>query len=695
MTKRISFFLAFTQIFFSILPLSLHAENYQMHGVEVEDPYAYLEEMDSDQTKQWLDAQERKTTRYFNQLASDRDQILSSLKKNHDFEMRTLPLKIEGKMFYLYRARGKDKYCLCSEDQKGQIEVLIDPDEVKSNENVSLAGYDLSPSKRYLIYGLNHSGSDFKSWHIYDLAKRQDLDSKVTSSKFCFPIWDESSKGIYYTRWEKKDFGQSDQCLGIYYHSLSDSNDQNDQLIYKNLSPNSKMLEANKSLSSGKYLLIESIELGDDKNGILLFDLNSQKTISIFPEKLALFNFLDSKKDLLYFHTSYQAPNKRVISVPINSPSLDSIREVIAESKDELSSVYATQNYFICNYFQNCSSKLTYFNMEGEKISDIPAKFPADIHLAHSSHNSLSYQQDEVFFSYSNFTTPPTQYHFDLKSKEMELIFEPEPQRDDFVTKQVFFESKDKTKVPMFITYHKDTPLDGTSPTLMWGYGGFGISMPPYYSTHQLTWLEMGGIFVSVNLRGGSEYGTSWHDQGRLDQKQNVFNDFISAAEYLIENKYTSTSKLAIHGVSNGGLLVGACLVQRPDLFGAAVAQVGVLDMLKFHKFTIGKAWISDYGNPDNPDHFNYLYAYSPYHNVKENTAYPPTLIMTADHDDRVVPLHSYKFTAKLQEGHSGKAQILLRLNRKEGHGSGGGSLEKRLNNDADILSFLKHELMD
>lgn len=695
MAKNVSFFLLWIQLLFTFVPHSLNSEDYQMHGIEISDPYAYLEEMDSDQTKQWLNKQELKTTQYFNQLAKDRDKILSTLKKNNDFEMRSLPLKVDGKTFYYFRARGKDKYCLCMKDQNAHIQTLVDPDEVKSEDNVSLAGFQLSPSNRYLYYGLKHSGSDFVSWHFYDLEKEKFLKSQISSSKFCSPIWNDESDGVYYSRWEKGNFGQADQCLGIYFHALLDSTDENDPLIVKNLNPSCKMINTVENVSTGKYLLIETTDFSSDKSGFILYDLKTQKTINLFPEKLALFGFIVEKNDLLYFHTSYKAPNKRVISVPLSSPNLESISEVIGESKDELSYACATKNYFICNYFQDCSSKLSYFSLEGVKVSDIPAAFPADIHLGNLGKNTSSYQKDEVYFSFSNFTTPPTHYSFNINNRNLKLIFEPKPKRDDFVTEQVFFESKDKTRIPMFITYHKKTPLDGKRPTLMWGYGGFGISMPPYYSSHQLTWLEMGGIFVSVNLRGGSEYGTSWHDQGRLDQKQNVFDDFISAAEYLVNNNYTSSSKLAIHGVSNGGLLVGACLVQRPDLFGAAIAQVGVLDMLKFHKYTIGKAWISDFGNPDNPDHFNYLYAYSPYHNVKENTDYPPTLIMTADHDDRVVPLHSYKFTAKLQEGHNGSSEILLRLNRKEGHGSGGGSLNKKLQNDADILAFLKHELMD
>ncbi len=680
------YFLPFLSLFF----FNISATSYTLHGQEIQDPYAYLEEMESEKTQDWLQEQEANTLAYYHQL-SNREALRSKLIEYTPQQSQFPPIRKNGNFFSFHRAKGADKYRLeiKTKDQKNHL--LIDPSTFDQKENISLRGQKLNAEGTQFYYALSQSGSDFTTWKLYDLKNQKDSLSEITHSKFFPPIWSEHSEGIFYSRWQKGNFSDPDFNLGIYFHSNSSPSDQRDDLIVKNDNPKKMLFPI--CMLDDQHLVYSEDQGCSSIVGVKIIHLKTHYIQEIIPEGLAKFIFVQKSNDMLYFFTDYQAKNNKLIGLPLNQLKLDYAEDILLETKHCLEDVVITQDYILGNYTIDCQSKIQIFDRQGKYIRDLNFGHSSTISLSSISPDYDSYQMNEVFFSAYSFLKPSSIYHYQVSENKMDLFFQPETPQNDWVTKQVFFTSKDGTKVPMFICHSKNLILNGKNPTLMWGYGGFGCSMTPYYSPHHSAWLDQGGIFVSVNVRGGLEYGKAWHDGGKLHNKQNVFDDFISAAEYLIQEGYTSPNQLAIHGTSNGGLLVGACITQRPELFKAAVAQVPVMDMLKFHKYTIGSAWISDYGNPDDPKDFEVLYKYSPYHNAHKAKRHPALLVLTADHDDRVVPLHSYKFVARLKEVSDGKAPVILKVNRKQGHGSGGGSIQKMIDLQADILSFLCYEL--
>lgn len=679
--------------FFLLLALAvspLFSSSYLLHNHVIDDPYAYLEEMESKKTLQWLDEQENQTNQYYEKL-SCQESLKEKLKLWTPQEGQLPPIRKNKALLSFHRPKGSDKFCLEIKSPSNETTTLIDPSAFESLDNPSLKGQVLSPKGQSLYFALTQSGSDFTTWTLYDLKNKQQRPSQITHTKFYPPIWSEQGHGLFYSKWQKGDFSDPDFNLGLYFHSNDSKDDQKDKVIVKNEDPN-QILTPICQLDQNHLVYFQGSG-SSSRSAIKVIDLKTHEVEEIVPEGFAKFHFIQKAEGKLYFLTDHQAENHKLIALPCDHFNYDQAEEVLSSSSHCLEDAALTKDYILGNYTIDCQSKVLIFDKKGHYLRDLPLHQTCNVSLGSMSSDFDSYSMNEIFFSSNSFLEPSSIHRCDLDQNQTELFFKPEIPKGNWVVKQVFYTSKDGTKVPMFICHSKDLVLDGKNPTLMWGYGGFGCSMTPYFSPHHPVWLDQGGVFVSVNLRGGLEYGKPWHDGGKLHNKQNVFDDFIGAAEYLIEKGYTSSEKLAIHGASNGGLLVGACITQRPKLFKAAVAQVPVMDMLKFHKYTIGKAWISDYGNPDDPEDFKVLYSYSPYHNVHKAEHHPSLLVLTADHDDRVVPLHSYKFVAHLKEVSKCSSPILLKLHRQQGHGAGGGSVQKRIDVQADILSFLCHEL--
>ncbi|GAB4231684.1 MAG: prolyl oligopeptidase family serine peptidase [Chlamydiales bacterium] len=659
-------------IFILICSLFLHFHSY---AEELQDPYEWLEDMDSPQTLEWVQRQNAATDLYFHD-SEKLNGIMQRLIEITDTERIGLPTQRESNLFYSVQKKGQKQSVFAMRATEGIEKILVDPNLIDEKGNHSLTHAKISETGRYLVYGISNSGSDVETWYFLDLETGNLLQDELSGMKFSSLSWTQDDRGIYYTKFLQ------DNIQGIFFHSLGSKQDE-DRCVSKQ---KDYMIHSLQLIKNDEYVLF-SMQKGCDKNnGVFTLNVQTHEVNEIFPPGQATYQLIEEKGDQLFFLTSAGAPRHKVIAVDLTT---DKESLVIPNSKDVLTEVILVKDRLICNYMKDCTSTLCIFDLQGNLKNTIRLSAMGTIHLAKSKTSTF-------FFSFSNFVTPSTIYQYDLNNNELSLFFQPLMDWDpeEYVTHQVFFPSKDGTNIPLFITHKKGIPLNGNTPTLMYGYGGFNFPITPQFSPLQLAWLERGGIYASVCLRGGGEYGPEWHRMGSLHHKQNVFDDFISAGEWLISHGYTQPKHLGINGRSNGGLLVGACLVQRPDLFGAAVPQVGVLDMLKFHKFTIGWAWMSDYGNPEDINDYPYLLSYSPYHNVKPNQQYPACLITTSDHDDRVVPLHSFKFAARLQECQKGDSPVLLRVYPDSGHGAGR-SLGHIVREYAEILYFLDQELND
>ena len=649
---------------------SEQVDNY--HGMAIADPYRALEDPDTDVTKAWVEAQNQVTFSYLNEIPA-REKIKQRLTKLWDYEKYGTPFK-EGESYFYFKNDGLQNqsvlYTLPTLDAEPRI--VLDPNQLSEDGTIALSGISISENGQLLAYGLSSSGSDWQEWKVRNIATGEDLQDYLQWIKFSGASWTHDHQGFFYSRYdepnEKTKLEDVNYYQKLYYHQLG-TPQSTDILIYHR--PDEKEWGFTGNVTEdGKYLII-SIWLGtDSKNLVFYKDLTNQNSevIELINQFLANYSFIDNDDYVFYFRTDFNSPKGRVIAIDTRKPTPENWQEIIPQALETLESVSVLNNQFVADYLQDAHSQIKIFNLKGNFIREV--ELPG---IGAASGFSGKRYDTETFYSFTSFTTPGTIYRYDMKTGKSELFRQPEVDfnADEYETKQVFYASKDGTKVPMFITHKKGIKLDGNNPTYLYGYGGFNISLTPSFSVSLLIWLEMGGVYAVPNLRGGGEYGEEWHQAGMKLQKQNVFDDFIAAAEWLIAHNYTQPGKLAIGGGSNGGLLVGNCMTQRPNLFGAALPAVGVMDMLRFHKFTIGWAWVAEYGSSENAEEFATLYAYSPLHNLKPGTAYPATLITTADHDDRVVPAHSFKFAAALQAAHSGDAPVLIRIDMKAGHGAG------------------------
>jgi prolyl oligopeptidase len=668
----------------------------EFFGTKVADPYRWLEDSDSADTRAWIDAENRVTFDYLKNIP-ERKAIFDRLRAIWDYERFGTPSR-EGTWYVFAKNTGLQKQSVVYKAKAldATPEVLIDPNSLSADGTVALSGTAFTEDGKYMAYSLAASGSDWIEWRVRDVATGQDLPDLVKWSKFSGAAWTKDGSGFYYSRYDEPKGGDALKSLNknqkLYFHKLGTTQDK-DALVYERPDQPDWGLGGEVS-DDGRYLLITQSEGTDNRNRVFVKDLkNRAATVQPFLNDFdASYTVVGNDGDTFYVLTNNDAPRFRLVAISLAKPAKAAWKTVIPEApgKSVLETVAMVNNEFVTLWMVDAHHALRLHKLDGSIDKDIP--LPA---LGSVSGLTGRRSHKETFFSFGSYLYPTAVYRYDFAQGASAVYKQPTVKFDHaaYETVQVFYPSKDGTQVPMFLTYKRALLKNGQNPTLLYGYGGFNIATMPAFSPAAAGWLEMGGIYAVANLRGGGEYGQAWYDAGRLKNKQNVFDDFIAAAEYLIRNNYTSTPKLAIQGGSNGGLLVGACMTQRPDLFGAALPAVGVMDMLRFDKFTIGWAWRSDYGQPDkSKDDFDTVMKYSPLHNIKAGTKYPATMVTTADHDDRVVPLHSFKFTATLQAAQAGPAPVMIRIETKAGHGAGKPT-DKVIEERADMFGFLVREL--
>jgi prolyl oligopeptidase len=658
------------------------------HGVKVADPYRWLEELDSEETKAWVEAENKLTFDYLAAIPA-RNTLKDRITKLWNYEKYGVPFR-EGNRYFYFRNSGLQNQSVLYTvtGLEAPPKMILDPNTMSADGTVAVSGVQVSPDGKLLAYSLSASGSDWQEWKVRDVETGQDLSDHLKWVKFSGVSWTNDGKGFFYSRYDEPK-GDSLKATNyfqkVYFHKLGTPQTE-DVLVYER--PDQKdWLFGGTVSEDGNYLVITVFQGTDVKNRVYFKDLksNNAPVVKLLDDFDAAYNFVGNEGTRFWFQTDLQSPRGKVVEIDVSKPARTNWKVVVPESKDALQSVTIVDHKLILNYLKDAYTQVRVHDTTGKFLSEVT--FPG---IGSAGGFGGKAKDKETFYFYTGFTTPTTIYRYDMTTGKSTIFREPKVEFNpaDYETKQVFYKSKDGTKVPMFITHKKGLKLEGNNPTYLYGYGGFNISMTPGFSVANMVWMEMGGVYAQPSLRGGGEYGEEWHQGGMKLKKQNVFDDFIAAAEWLIANKYTSTPKLAIGGGSNGGLLVGAAMTQRPDLFGAALPAVGVMDMLRFQKFTIGWAWVSDYGSSENADDFKALYAYSPLHNIKPETKYPPTMITTADHDDRVWPGHSFKYAAALQAAQAGDAPILIRIETKAGHGAGKPT-SKTIEEIADRWAFL------
>ena len=644
------------------------------HGTKVEDSYRWLEDdvRTSKEVEAWVDAQNKVTFDFLNSIPQ-RAGIQKRMTELWNFEKIGAPFKRGGRYYFSHNDGLQNQNVLFRQDTlDSDSRVLLDPNSWSKDGTVALSGSAFSDDGRYVAYGVQDAGSDWNTWKIMEIESGKILDDELKWVKFSGADWTPDSRGFFHARYPQPDEGAAFQSLNtnmkVYYHRVG-STQSSDVLVYERHDHPDWGFQLNVS-DDGHYLIITVWVGTDDRYRIVVKDLTEPyglpyELIDNFDHE---YSFIDNDDHILYFKTNVDAPLRRVIAIDLKKPARENWKEIIPQTKNALDSVGIVGNMFVCDYLKDAKTQVRLHAMDGSFVREV--EFPS---IGTAAGFDGRRKDTDTFYSFSSFALPPTTYRYNMITGSSELFRKADAKfnPDDYKTSQVFYDSKDGTKVPMFLCHKKSLKLDGSNPTLLYGYGGFNISITPNFSVSRLTWMEMGGVLAVANLRGGGEYGETWHKAGTKQNKQNVFDDFIAAAEWLVANKYTSSKKLAIQGGSNGGLLVGACMTQRPDLFGACLPAVGVMDMLRFHKFTAGRFWTDDYGSADNAEEFPALLKYSPYHNLQGGTQYPATLITTADTDDRVVPGHSFKFAAQLQASQSGTAPTLIRIETRAGHGAG------------------------
>ncbi|ADW70695.1 prolyl oligopeptidase family serine peptidase [Granulicella tundricola] len=668
-------------------------------GTTVTDPYRWMEDVDSAEVKTWVDA-ENAVTQGFLAGVPARDKIHARLMELSNYERVGMPEREGGRYFYSRNTGLQNQSVLYwQEGEKGEAKVLLDPNTLAKDATIALDSYSVSEDGKLMAYALAEAGSDVQKVRVKVVATGEDLPDLIEWVKFSGVSWAKDGKGFYYSSFgvpkteaeRAAALKQVNTNHKLYFHALGTA--QNEDKVVFERPDDKEMLVSGGVSEDGRWLILSSGK--GHTNALVVRDLSkpSAGLIQLAQVDDAIYGWVGNVGSKAWLQINKDAPNSKIVEVDLEHPERAAWKTVVAEGKEPIDGVSMVHDELVLSYLEDAKTRVEMRGLDGHVIRQVALP---GIGVAHVGGGRA--KDTDVFFVFTNYVTPGTVYKLDLKSgatavwKQPKLVFDPA----QYETKQVFAPSKDGTKVPVFITYKKGTKLDGAAPAILYGYGGFNISLGPAYSSSRLAWMEMGGIYAEAILRGGGEYGEKWHEAGTKLQKQNVFDDFIGCAEYLIANKYTSAKKLAINGGSNGGLLVGAVELQRPELFGAVLAQVGVMDMLRFDKFTIGYAWKSDYGSPsDNEAEFKAIYKYSPVHNVHAGTHYPPTLITTADHDDRVFPAHSFKFAAVMQaaaEKTPGAAPMLIRVETRAGHG-GGMPLSKQLDVTADMYAFLVKEL--
>jgi prolyl oligopeptidase len=657
------------------------------HGQPVPDPYRWLEDLDSERTRAWIEAQNQLTFDYLQRIPA-RQRLLERLTQLWNYEKYSQPFKEGGRYFYFKNDGLQNQSVLYTQESlEAEARVLLDPNTLSEDGTVALSGIAISRDGRYLAYGLSRSGSDWQEWKVRDIETGEDLPDHLRWIKFSGASWTPDGQGFFYSRYDEpppgREYESANYFQKLYYHRLGTPQSE-DLLVYHR--PDQKEWGfAGGVTEDGNYLIISVWRGTDPKNLLFYKDLRDPNlpVVELIREFEANYSFVGNDGSRFWLLTDLNAPRRRLVAIDLDDPG--QVQEVIPEAEETLQGVSLINNQFVAFYLKDAHTQIKTFALDGTYLGEIP--LPG---LGSASGFGGKRYDTETFYTFTSFTTPPTIYRYDFTTGRSTLFRQPQVDFDPqaYEVQQVFYPSKDGTRIPMFLVHRRGLARTGDHPTLLYGYGGFGISLTPSFSVGLVAWLEMGGVYAQPNLRGGGEYGEAWHQAGTKLNKQKVFDDFIAAAEWLVANGYTNPSKLAISGGSNGGLLVGACLTQRPDLFAAALPAVGVFDMLRFHKFTIGWAWISEYGSPEDPEEFKALYAYSPLHNLKPGTAYPATLITTADHDDRVVPAHSFKFAAALQAAQGGSQPILIRIDTKAGHGAGKPTT-KLIEETADRWAFL------
>jgi prolyl oligopeptidase len=661
------------------------------HGVRIADPYRWLEDLDSPDTRAWIEAQNRLTFGYLGALP-ERERLRQRLAELWNYERISPPEQFGGRYFYTHNDGLQNQPVLyVSHALDATPRLLLDPNTLSADGTVALKGYAVSADGTHLAYGLSSGGSDWEEWHVLDVDRGQPIEDVLHWIKFSTVSWRRDGSGFYYSRYAEPKgenaLKAENKFQKLYFHRLG-TPQADDVLIYERVDQPDWMFESEVS-DDGRYLIISVSRSTEPKNLVLYLDLAKKhaaaKVETLIGDWNASYQFLGNQHDRFYFLTDRDAPRYRIVAIDLKHPAPADWHEIVPESADTLQSARLVHHSFIAAYLKDAHSEVRRFDLRGKPLGTIP--LPG---LGTASGFTGHTGDRETFYVYSSFTTPPSVFRYDLATGTNTPFRVPRVPFDatQYETRQVFYASKDGTRVPMFITARKDLARDGNNPTILYGYGGFNIALQPTFSPAVIAWLERGGVYAVANLRGGGEYGRAWHEAGIKTHKQNVFDDFIAAAETLIREKYTSPQRLAIRGASNGGLLVAAVELQRPELFAAAIPQVGVLDMLRFRRFTIGRAWESDYGSVDDPDEFRALLAYSPLHNVKPGVDYPATLIITGDHDDRVFPAHSFKFAAAMQAADPHGKPILIRIETRAGHGQGKPTA-MQIEETADVYAFI------
>jgi prolyl oligopeptidase len=659
------------------------------HGTKVPDPFRPLEDPDSPETRAWVEA-ENKVTFAFLESIPQREAIRKRITELWDYEKFGTPSKEGGRYFYSYNTGLQNQnalYTTDSLDDPGRI--LLDPNTLSKDGTVALSGGAVSDDGKLFAYGIAEAGSDWNTWKVREVPTGADRDDVLKWIKFSGASWTPDTQGFFYGRFpepkEGADLKEANFYQKVYYHRLGTPQAE-DKLVWQDTEHKDWRADATVT-DDGAYVILTVGKGTDDKYRILYRPLKHEdaEPTHLVGEFDADYTFIDNDGPVFWFKTNKDAPRGRVIAIDTRRPQPEHWKELIPQADETLDAVNVVADHFLASYLKDAHTQVKVHDLTGKPVREV--EFPG---LGTAGGFGGKRKDQETFYSFTSYTTPTTIYRYDVARGESAVFKKPKVafNPDDYETKQVFYRSKDGTRIPMFISARKGIRLDGSNPTLLYGYGGFNIPMTPGFSPSSLVWMELGGVYAVANLRGGGEYGEDWHQGGTKLKKQNVFDDFIAAAEWLIENQYTSTPKLAISGGSNGGLLVGACMTQRPDLFGACLPAVGVMDMLRFHKFTIGWAWVDDYGSSDDPEQFRAIRAYSPLHNIKPGTCYPATLITTADHDDRVVPAHSFKFAAALQAAQSCDNPTLIRIETRAGHGAGKPTA-KLIEEAADRWAFL------
>ena len=661
------------------------------HGAKVADPYRWLEDDNSAETKAWVTEQNRVTSAFLASIPR-REQIRARLAKLWNFERYSEPFERGGRFFWTYNSGLQNQRVLYTADQlDAPPRVLLDPNTLSADGTVSLKDTVPNEDGTLLVYGLSRAGSDWEEFRVRDTVTGKDRDDLIRWVKFSGASWMKDGSGFFYSRFDEPKAGEElkgkVEFQKLCFHKLGTPQSA-DTLIYER-ADHADWGFGGSVTDDGRYLVIHVSQGTETKNRVFYKDLTQPdaKVVEFLNDFDADYGFVDNDGPVFFFRTDLNAPRYRVIAVDTRNSARAGWKEIIPQSADMLQGVSSVGGSLVCSYLQDARSAVKIFGFHGEGAKAL--KLPG---IGTVSGFGGRAKDTHTFFSFASFTEPGAIYRMDVARAEYAVWKKPKVDFNgaDYETKQVFLRSKDGTRVPMFITHKRGLVPDGNTPTILYGYGGFNISLTPAFSVSRAVWMEMGGIYAVATLRGGGEYGGDWHKAGTKLKKQNVFDDFIAAAEWLIANQYTRPEKLAIQGGSNGGLLVGAAMTQRPELFGAAIPAVGVMDMLRFHKFTIGWAWKSDYGSSENADDFKALFAYSPYHNLKPGTRYPATLVMTADHDDRVVPAHSFKFAARLQEDQAvGGPPVMIRIETSAGHGAGT-ALNKVIEETADAWAFLR-----